>query len=551
MNNDQTPHFSKWRNYSFEDSPLKNHIAISLIFLLWLVLFVPYLDIVNFHHEEGRRALTAREMLHNGDYFVPTVLGKVYLNKPPGFTWILAGFASLFGGIDEWSVRFPSALATLVTALLVLSFAPKEFSLSSRLLGAIFFLYTAMSIEKGRLGEIEAVFTTFVWGSLWFWWASQTSAHHIFASIASGVCLAGALLTKGPPAIVFFYGAIIPFCYWTGCLRWLLSRQHLIVLAVLIALGLIWLVPFLRQVGLDQPLQVWGEQMARTEVPNSDPYLLSKLILLVSLILGLMPGSYFFSLLFKAHVRERIRFREPATFFLYVSIIIPFIVFFLLPNSRARYLYPVSPCVALLAGVVVYRLWNVHEQSAFYARALFRWSVWFVAVVAALAIPIYLHQQYSLLSYTLIFISLLSLCLCIAHIALWKSPQEKWKFGLILLVYLCVLLEFIVGETIVNQRKYEYNKRFASMLETRTSNDQRLYTLFWDEFNLFIYFEKPVIYVPTLKEVSWNQDNLPCTVLSKEDLLLTTQQLEHAKTDSLPYGEERIFFYQFRRPLML
>jgi 4-amino-4-deoxy-L-arabinose transferase-like glycosyltransferase len=68
--------------------------------------------------DEGRYAATAREMAAGSDWLVPTLNGIPRLQKPPilhGLT--AAGFRGL--GESEWTARLPSALAALVTVVLM------------------------------------------------------------------------------------------------------------------------------------------------------------------------------------------------------------------------------------------------------------------------------------------------------------------------------------------------------------------------------------------------------------------------------------------------
>ena len=62
---------------------------------------------------EPREAVQVWEEVHGGEWVLPMRNGHDLPSKPPLFHW-LAGISSLaFGGVDEFSVRFPSAaLAT-------------------------------------------------------------------------------------------------------------------------------------------------------------------------------------------------------------------------------------------------------------------------------------------------------------------------------------------------------------------------------------------------------------------------------------------------------
>jgi 4-amino-4-deoxy-L-arabinose transferase-like glycosyltransferase len=108
-------------------------------------------------------------MLDGGDYTVPTLYGRPYLNKPPGFFWAVAGIGALRGDVDELAVRLPSALAALGGALLVGTFARRALQPLTRHLAALLFLSAFVTLEKGTLGEIDGPFSMLVFAALAAW----------------------------------------------------------------------------------------------------------------------------------------------------------------------------------------------------------------------------------------------------------------------------------------------------------------------------------------------------------------------------------------------
>ncbi|MFA7332490.1 MAG: glycosyltransferase family 39 protein [Candidatus Delongbacteria bacterium] len=95
---------------------------------LWALLLLTALQAVSLHksfwgaHGEARRAEVAREVLEDGHWLVPTLLGEPFLTKPPLLYWAGAGSMALFG-VSEWAVRLPALLAALLAWLAMLSLA--------------------------------------------------------------------------------------------------------------------------------------------------------------------------------------------------------------------------------------------------------------------------------------------------------------------------------------------------------------------------------------------------------------------------------------------
>ncbi|HJW30943.1 MAG TPA: glycosyltransferase family 39 protein, partial [Saprospiraceae bacterium] len=97
----------------------------SQIFLfLWLILGALYLTHlgvipVQATGDECRRALVPLEMRISGDYLKPTINGELYLNKPPLYNWLVAGFYSLGGGYSPFALRLPVVLSILAHGFLI------------------------------------------------------------------------------------------------------------------------------------------------------------------------------------------------------------------------------------------------------------------------------------------------------------------------------------------------------------------------------------------------------------------------------------------------
>src|SRR5436190_22951197 len=85
------------------------HFALC-IFLLFFYRLADR-DLWNSH--EARAAMDAQTLLSDGAWGLPRLFdGRVELQKPPLYYWLVAGIAWLRGGaVDAWAVRLPAALA--------------------------------------------------------------------------------------------------------------------------------------------------------------------------------------------------------------------------------------------------------------------------------------------------------------------------------------------------------------------------------------------------------------------------------------------------------
>ena len=99
---------------------------IILAALIYMPLFghLDYLPIRVW--DEARLAMNAYEMLHNGNFIVTHIGDKpeMWNTKPPLMIWLQVIFMKLLG-VNEVSVRLPSAFAGLLTCLTLLLFSIK------------------------------------------------------------------------------------------------------------------------------------------------------------------------------------------------------------------------------------------------------------------------------------------------------------------------------------------------------------------------------------------------------------------------------------------
>src|ERR1700677_3353972 len=86
--------------------------------------------------DEGRNATAAEEMFESGDWVVPTFNGKLRSHKPALLYWLQAAAYKAFG-VNEFAARLPSALAAMLTVLLVYELGRRMFSRATGLLGGL------------------------------------------------------------------------------------------------------------------------------------------------------------------------------------------------------------------------------------------------------------------------------------------------------------------------------------------------------------------------------------------------------------------------------
>ncbi|MGD1806339.1 ArnT family glycosyltransferase [Dapis sp. BLCC M126] len=183
----------------------KSHLLILglsilwLSLLAWLAFFCNLGNIGLIDETEPLFAEAARQMVETGDWITPYFNGETRFDKPPLIYWLMAIAYHLFG-VNEWSVRLPSAISA--TALMCFGFYVlyrygyyhlnyqiytfKNKSLTVRLLiawiGAAMIALNPETIAWGRIGVSDMLLTGCMCSALlafFMGYASQTQNTHI------------------------------------------------------------------------------------------------------------------------------------------------------------------------------------------------------------------------------------------------------------------------------------------------------------------------------------------------------------------------------------
>lgn len=177
--------------------------------------------------DEAVYANISSNILRTGDWLVLRQGQTPWFDKPPFYMWCTAAFYKIFG-INEFSVRFTSALFGLATVLLVYIFVKKTVNQRVALLGALLLLATPHYLHYAKMGMMDITLTFFVTLMVFLFWLGQERPAYLFWS---GVTLLFAYLTKGfaaisGPAIIFLY------CVFSGNLRLLIKREFLLGVSI-------------------------------------------------------------------------------------------------------------------------------------------------------------------------------------------------------------------------------------------------------------------------------------------------------------------------------
>ncbi len=343
--------------------------------------------------EETRRGQFAVEMLRSGDWVMTTQQGLPFIDRPPAQYWVIAASFALAGGVEpgvnagvgRWTLRAPTLISTVLTALLVWWFARKQWGDLAGLTAGIAYPTMAMILDIGRLAETEAQFALLLSASLLIWQYLYASGRPAWQHFAIGYTLCAlAALTKGTQAPVAFGGMVVLILAWRRDWNTLFSIWHAVGIALLAGIIAIWQIPSFAATGWKGVWESWFmEASNRTDAGLG---LIKHLATFPFQLLGeLLPWSLTLLIFAFPSVRTAIAKNEKRSLASLLLTLVPIILpVWLVASANIRYAMPAVPIFAILIGIAISKSANTTAKTPL-ARAL-KWSTRGLSVLIVAAV---------------------------------------------------------------------------------------------------------------------------------------------------------------------
>ncbi len=182
--------------------------ALALL-VLAILSFLPFFNFPEWRGTEARRVQIAAEMVESGDYIVPRLWEEETYAKPPFYYWVLAGSFHVFG-VKPWSARLPSVLAFWLLAVVAFHFLRRWHDRTTARLGAGAVLVSPIVMHDVPFAEIDPMFAVLTVLSM-LCLSDGVFERNRLRLILAGLLGGLAVMTKGPPYLMFFLG---PFVLW-------------------------------------------------------------------------------------------------------------------------------------------------------------------------------------------------------------------------------------------------------------------------------------------------------------------------------------------------
>lgn len=326
--------------------------------------------------DEGRYAEIPREMIERGDLVTPTLNYVKYFEKPPLLYWANAASMSLFGE-NEFAVRLPSAIAGLLSVLLVYAAGRRLYDRRTALLAGFILGSSTGFFMQSRIILTDMLLTLTLSTALFaFISAARTEGRDkkllyclffIFCALA--------VLTKGLIGIVLPGGIIL--IYLLCSREWKLLRDIPWLTGTILFFTVS--APWFISVSLKNPefphfffIREHFQRYTSTIHRRGQPFW----FFLPILLLTMTPWSFFLPRSFASAWQDRFNSRGISLYLLIWPILI--IAFFSISNSKLiPYILPAFPPLALLVGHHFSSVW--HSRRSGISLPLLALAVIFIA----------------------------------------------------------------------------------------------------------------------------------------------------------------------------
>lgn len=389
-----------------------------LILLSWLAYGWNLGSIGLIDETEPLFAEASRQMLVTGDWITPVFNGETRFDKPALIYWCQAIAYSIIG-VNEWSVRLPSAIAAV--GVIALTFYTVHWYLSTKdqtqkklhptrrnltavIAGAMLALNPEM-IVWGRTGVSDMMLTGCIASALLCFFLGYGGKHEqkpgsfsaLFPNqwyLACYVLIAGGILTKGPVGIVLPALIIGAFIIYVGKVGEVLKEMRILMgMLIIFCLSAPWYILVTWRNGWDYINSFFGYHNIErfTEVVNghSAPWYFYFAVVL----LGFAPYSVYLPLAIakqkfwqRSHWSSQQRSQQFGLFACIWFITI-FVFFTIAVTKLPSYVLPLMPAVAILIALLWSDIFPDNNQGPPSVSFSLKFSAWinviFITVLAA------------------------------------------------------------------------------------------------------------------------------------------------------------------------
>ncbi|MCI1640576.1 MAG: glycosyltransferase family 39 protein [Bacteroidales bacterium] len=409
-----------------QEKHLQTHLWLVLVIVFAISFFVNnnalLPDIM-----ESRNIITAREMVYDGHWMIPTMNGDLRLEKPPLPTWVTA-FAEI---LKPDSLGMQRAMAGIAAVLLAVSFfliGKRLFKNGRTAFFATLILCTCYDVVLlGRTASWDIYTHAFMLTGILFLIRAFESEKCSWSDfIMAGLFTGLSIMSKGPVSLFALLLPFLPVYFWFYPPKMSGKWKGIVATALIAIIVGGWWYAYIYLFNPDAMASVAAKESGNWASHNVRPWYYYWDFFLESGIWALLLLTAIFVPLWSWRERESKEYKFPLIWMLLSVVILS------IPGEKkTRYLFPVMISASYLMGYLI-EAWDDRfrkRQSVKAERIIFRINSGLLAAVtfilpAIIAIFALKPGYISVASFTILTIIILSVSIILAFSAIRYKPEN-------------------------------------------------------------------------------------------------------------------------------
>lgn len=362
----------------------KSKLAIMAVLVLAVVMAFWAFTQTPLNNHECLVSVSARQMLHSGDWVVPNFNSEPRLQKTPLMYWLVAGIASITGSVNEFSARLPSVLLAILSVIAIIYFIKLQQGTRIACLSAAVWASTLGYIKYSQNARPEMALCSFVTIAMLSFYAGMTAENRkrsVIYMLIFWFSFSMSMLAKGPAPLVLVLPPL--FCYFLFFNKWKHFRKTMPIIGTI--LFLIIFLPWPIMVFSRIP---WTESFWRREyidrflgeyASGHKPFwYYGTIIFTFSVPFSALVPYTLISPFYKIWEKKR-----PLMLYLWLWVAIQVLVMSISGGKRQHYILSVFPAFSILAGIILNDM--IFEMKAFRLKEVKIFSIAHLVVFTAAA----------------------------------------------------------------------------------------------------------------------------------------------------------------------
>ena len=443
---------------------------------------------------EALLAGSAKQMVQSGDWLLLKIGDQPWLEKPALPQWLAAVSAQLWGRYDEWSMRFPFAIAGIVVVGLITQLMTSLFGRTIGTLSGLVQATCVYQVAYARLAESDVMLQMFVIGAISVFATTEMRRNELspgewsrrrwlFWSLLGATNLAKGLAFGGVLTLVTCGGWLLLRRDVRGCWRWWSPVGMLLALAISAAwpVAVVWRDPSVLQLWSDHTV---GRAAGSLGYPQPFWYYAT------TWVSQLLPWTPFFLIGAPlAWRRAREDANRPECLMWWWLLSHPLLLSLSSGKHHHYLIYALpasSPIIAM--GLSQAAVWLRDERRAWWGWTL---SLQVVAAAVVVAGSIIAWQEPALLFSAVVMASLLAA----GMLALQSGLQRRSVPGATAALFGLVITGHVLAQAVVLPRRdpSAADKRFLAEVETLVAPQQPLVASGCQEIARHMFYVQPPV----------------------------------------------------------